>query len=219
MKFRFSTIDLFLITAVVAGIAGSLRVEAFFFRQMIWLALVAIGSTSFVAYFSNAKRKSLPAAIGGALGGVVFLGICFLLRERLFLDSWDFSPNSITAFGFDLVSISIEMGGFFLASIPMGAALGPLIALRFREEFIGETFLKRFWLSIILGVAALLLALFSVYERKLMSDRDWNLVLIVVVAFFVIHSINWFRRMELAEQRDISAIGFNENAVDPVHEM
>ncbi len=208
LEFKFRTIDLFVLTAIFAAIAGSFRVEEFYFRQLLWLALVGSCATITVGFFPRAKRLMVPAAIGGFVGGIAFLAICLLFRERLFFENnfYVFAPNTVSNLSSE-IAIGFEMIAFLLVSIPLGAALGPLIALRFRDEPIGETFLKRFWLSVILGGAALLLALFSVYERTLWSNRDWKLLLMIVVAFFIFHSINWFRRLELAERRELA----NEN--------
>jgi len=196
LKFRFGILDLLVMTGVVAAIAASFRTDLTFFRQLMCVGITAACATASIMIFTGSKRTQRVAIIGGVVGGGVFFAGCFLFRNWIYDVDYNMGYFSPVGPWVDIISDFVANS---LIAVPLGVALGPIVALRFRTVPLPNEFAQPFWTSIALAGGVTLLALFATFERKSMNGREWDWLLLVVSIAFVIQSFGWIRRLEVAD--------------------
>lgn len=191
MKFRI--LDLFVITTCVASLAGAFQTDLILFRQLLCLFVVGLFSALAVCLFDRPRfRPKILGAIGGIVGGLVYVGLAVLLSRHIYVAEPFLNPDSFPPWMWESVAVLVT-------SVLFGATIGPLIALRFRNRSIPDEFKRAFWFSVVLFTGIFLLGIFAMFDRKNMESRDWLAVGLVIAIVFVIHTNDWLTRFQTSD--------------------
>lgn len=183
MKFKFQIVDLLVITTWFASMAAAFQADLILFRQLLCISLVALTSTTAVLILPDTKNKvQFVGGVGGMIGGLVYLVIALLFARFLYeSQSASWIQRSDQSWSGDIIPAVI-------LSVLFGATIGPLLAIRFRQQLIAKKHRRLFWFSIVLLMGIFLLGVFAMFERQTMQGRDWFIVSIVLSVVFVINT-------------------------------
>ncbi len=188
--FRFRTLDLFLITAGVAVIAGVQQVELVFFRQLLWFALVSLISATAVAALSMIPQKRIVGGFGGFTAGCIYFALSIDNADWMYASNFRVNGFNQSADPF-LESLLV-----FVFSFPVGSAIGPLLAIRFRETGLPNEFDQPInWSRSLLG-GTFLVGFFMMLDRLRHETRDWTILMVLLFIAFVVYTLAWLNRLE-----------------------
>ncbi|MEM7456325.1 MAG: hypothetical protein AAF456_18405 [Planctomycetota bacterium] len=197
MKFRI--LDLVIVTACIAVLFAVFPIDLTFFRQLLFLSLVA--ATSFLLCSLPRERPHITAkgAIGGAFATSIYGAVLVLFFDQVTEQPvFEPEPGSLSAF---LSSFLGELIVCTTLAPVFGAAIGPLLhSHRLTNELSDRQRTLRKW-SWILFAATLILLFFMMLDRVQFAGlgRNWGSVAILVFAVFIVLTVGWTSAMHAAK--------------------
>ena len=213
MKFRIS--DLLLLTTFIAIMFAMFQTDLIFFRQLLFLTL----TTAFAIvglWVPKTDRPFLPCSITASFGGLVYLLLAFVFSNVLF--DPELNPYGVVAqwdpVGYQLVKETVAP----MAAGILGIAIGALAASYFSRTYFGNEDLSPKFKATRVGSwalagGAMLLLVFSMLDRQGFTamGRDWSFVVLLLLIFFVVHTIVWTKQAIEAADESLNSAGFAES--------
>ena len=192
---RFRIVDLIILTTIVALLSAVFRMDLQFFRQLLCFVLIALFATAaaLTTYRQPVVTQLKIGAIGGLAGGIVYAVVTYWQVETIYpFDEIQVVRQSLVQ-DIQYYAWFSELLLALVSAILVGSAIGPLLVLRLHNMDLQPEISRSIRFSAILLLGALLLALFSMFDRlNLFGDsRDWSPLIFSVLVVFVIYTNSW----------------------------